>query len=137
MAVTSVKSQGTTVYVYDAGDSYVEVDQVTDLNGLGGQAGTIDATHFGSSAKEKDVSLPDEGQCTIECVYNPADTGQIRMMALYTAQTIENFKVTLTDDGAQEATFEGFVVGRQVNIPKDEIVRMTFTVEISGAVAWS
>ena len=47
-------------------DSTGVVGEVTNISGPTGSAGVIDVTHLLSTAKEKMMGLPDEGQITLE-----------------------------------------------------------------------
>jgi len=53
-----------------------EIGEVTDFSGPGGAAAVIDVTHLGSTAIQKLIGLPDEGQFSMTLNYSATDTGQ-------------------------------------------------------------
>lgn len=127
-------SEGTTFEVQEAGGSWSALC-VTDLTGLGGgQAAVIDKTTLCSSAKEKAMGLPDEGQISVTVFYDPANAGHVRMQYLRDNQAQGAFRVTLTDSGTEVWTFSGYVLAAELGVGIDQLVTMVFTVEVDGAI---
>jgi len=134
---TPVKTQGTTVQVKSAADAWVTIACVTGMSGPGGQAAIIDTTTLASTAKEKLIGLPDEGQLTLECVFDYTDVGLLRLLALRASQALEDFQIVFADTGTTTGSFSGYVLGFVMNEQQDDAVRCTFTIEISGAVTFA
>ena len=132
--MSSVQTQGTTLEVHNSSGVFISVGEVTDITGPGGQAAEIDTTNLSSTAKEYNIGLKDEGQVTLELNYDPSDTGQDRLIALYDAQTSDTFKITLQDSGSETWTFDAYVMGRPITINRDDVVKMSITLRITGAV---
>ena len=73
---------GTKLEINTSGTTYTQVKGVNSFSGLGGgSAAVIDTTDFDSTAKEKSMGLPDEGQCSIGMIFLPKDAGQLAMRA--------------------------------------------------------
>lgn len=112
--------------------AYLEVGEITDFDGPSGSASVIDTTNLQSTAKQKLMGLPDEGQFTLSINRQPDDTGQLAVSAARTARTLKNFKLTLSDDSV--LSFAGYVLGDTWSGGVDGKVSGSITIEISGAV---
>lgn len=136
--MATLESQGTVLKVgADASPQGLQtVGQVTSITGLrGGSATVIDVSNLASTAREKKMGLPDEGQVTITCQYDPNDTnGQVAMETARTNRTRKGFTITLTDSPATVFSFNGYVLTAQVDVNIDGVDEATYTVEIDGAV---
>jgi hypothetical protein len=133
----AMTSNGTTFGV-GAGTSpetYTNLGEVRSINGPSGSASVLDATNLSSTAKEKLMGLPDEGQITIEGNFDYDDSMQAAMIAARAAQTSKNFKITYTD--ATYVTFAGYVTGWSTSVSIDSVVSYTATIEIDGALTWA
>ena len=115
--------------------AYTSIGEVTDFDGPSGTASVIDVTHLGSTAKEKLMGLPDEGQFTFSINWDQDDAGQQAAIAARAARTEEDFKVTYSDTST--ATFSGFVLGVTSSGGVDGKVSGSMTVEITGAVTFT
>lgn len=78
---------------YDMG----EVGEIVDFNGPGGAAGVIDITHLRSTAKEKLMGIPDEGQISLSLNYNPTDAGQLGLQSDRRARYKNLYDILFTD----------------------------------------
>lgn len=112
--------------------AWVEVGEITDFDGPSGSASVIDKTNLASTAKEKMMGLPDEGQFTLSINRQPDDVGQLAVSAARTARTQKNFKVTYSDDKVH--SFAGYVLGDTWAGGVDGLVSGSITIEIDGAV---
>lgn len=111
---------------------WTAVGEVIDFDGPGGSASVIDATHLTSTAREKLMGIPDEGQFSFSLNRVFSDTGQEACLAARAARTERNFKVTYTDDTVQ--TFAGYVLQFSTTGGVDDKVNGSITVEITGSV---
>lgn len=112
--------------------AYLEVGEITDFDGPSGSASVIDTTNLQSTAKEKLMGLPDEGQFSLTINRQPDDAGQLAVSAARAARTSRNFKLTLSDDSV--LSFAGYVLGDTWSGGVDGKVSGSITIEISGAV---
>jgi hypothetical protein len=112
--------------------AWSEIGEIVDFDGPSGSASVIDMTHLRSTAKEKLMGLPDEGQFSLSINFVPDDAGQLALIAARAARTEQSFKVTYSDDSTQ--TFDGFVLGFATSGAVDGKVSGKVTIEISGPV---
>jgi len=115
---------------------WIEIGEVVSHDGPGGSAAVYETTHLRSTAKEKKVGLPDEGQLTLAinwCL--KTDLGQQEASEARKARTEKNFKLTFSDDST--ASFSGYVLGMSASGAVDDKVSGSITIEITGAVTWS
>ena len=111
------------------------IANVTGFSGPGGSASVIDITNLSSTAKEKLMGLPDEGQLTIDINYDPDNASHIALRNARKTRTRTEFTITLTDATATVLTFWGYVLGFALTGAVDQQVKASITVEIDGAVA--
>lgn len=111
------------------------IANVTGFSGPGGSASVIDITNLDSTAKEKLMGLPDEGQLTIDINYDPDATSHINLRNARKTRTRTEFKITLTDATATNLTFWGYVLGFAITGALDTQLKASITIEIDGAVA--
>lgn len=120
---------------------YTPVGQVTNFDGPGGEASVIDASHLKSTAKEKLMGLPDEGQFSFGLNFVPGNPGQIECRAARKDRNVRDFILMFSNDtatvNADWATFQGFVLGFTVSGAVDDKVNASATIEITGEVTWS
>lgn len=136
---TSIESQGVTLAISygESPTSFSTIANVIDFSGPGGQASVIDITNLASTAREKRMGLPDEGQVTFNVNLDPdASTHQLLRDARKNRVKSE-FRITLTDSTPTTMTFFGYVLGFVVSGGVDDVVKSAITVEIDGPVAWA
>lgn len=138
MSSNALESQGTALYI-DTGDVsptvWTQIPDMRDLNFRTGAAAVIDVTDLSSTAKEKRMGLADEGQCTFTLMFRPADPAHAELVAAKADRQIRDFRVVMTDTGATEYRFSGFVLSVPISTSVDAVVESAVTIEITGAVA--
>lgn len=143
MTTFAMKSEGLAFAIGDGNspEVFTTIGEVATMDGPGGQAAVIDATHFGSTAKEKLMGLPDEGQVTLGGNFigqnSPSGTSQIALRTARSNQSATNFKITFTDSPATIATFTAFVLGFSVSAGVDDKISYSCTLEVTGSVTYS
>lgn len=138
MPAQTIESQGVVIQIaVGSPTSYQTINNVFDFSGPGGQASVIDITNLASTAREKRMGLPDEGQFSFNIHFNPDDTSHQAIRDARKNRTACELRVTFTDTTPTTATFAcnvlGFVVGGSV----DDVVKVAVTCEINGAVTWA
>lgn len=117
------------------------VGEVKSISGPSGSAGVIDITHLGSVAKEKMIGLRDEGQISLECNLATTNNAQIKMKNDRAARTMKAWILKLHDSttAGNETRLKGngYVTGMSISGSVDDVVKASFTIEISGDVSWS
>ena len=135
---SAIESQGVTLqYSTGSPTSFSNIANVTGFSGPGGAASVIDITNLSSTAKEKLMGLPDEGQFTLDLNFDPDAASHIALRANRAARTRTEFKINFTDATPTTATFFGYVLGFQINGATDAAIKCSVTIEIDGAVAWA
>lgn len=115
--------------------TWTTIANVRTFTGPDGAATIIDATNLLSTAKEKRVGLPDEGNFTCEIDMDTLDAGQSALLAARNAQTQKQFKLTLPN--ANTATFSGYVMKIAVAGGVDALLKRSVEMAITGAVVWA
>ena len=126
----AIVSKGTTI-TFDA-DTIGEVNTIT---GPGGTAPIIDVSHLTSAAVAKLLGLPDEGQVTLDCNYLPSDVGQVACRDARAAGTSASVVITLSDSST--LSFTAFCLGFAISTGVNQQVKVSITLEISGAVSFA
>lgn len=139
MATQAMVTEGVVIARGDGASPEVfsTIGECTDFDGPSGQAAVIDATHFQSTAKEKIIGLPDEGQVTIGGNFIGANAQQTGLRTDRNNRTLRNFKITLTDSPATVLTFAAYVLSFAISGAVDDKIPFSATLEISGAVTYS
>lgn len=114
--------------------NYTNIAEVMNISGPGGSGQVIDVTDLDSSAREKVMGLPDEGQVTFDINFIADDTQHLALHTARANQTLKPFKLTFTDDSATEWTFNGYVINFTVNNAVDEVTKASITLEVTGAI---
>ena len=73
------------------------IGEVTDFTGPGGQAGVIDITHLGSTAKEKLIGLRDEGQLSMTLNFSATNVEQVALRTDRAARTKKRVTMKFSD----------------------------------------
>ena len=135
----AIESQGCVLYwsTTTSLSTVISVGQVVGFNGPTGSANVIDASHLGSTAKEKMIGLRDEGQITLDCNLAPADSGQVKLRECRAARTQGNWAIKMTDTAITMLIGHGYCSGFSITGAVDQIVKASITIEISGAVTYS
>ena len=135
MSTIALPSQGTKLSIGSGSPvTYSEIPEVVSFSGPGGAGQVIDATCLSSTALEKLMGLPDEGQLSFEIHYVPLNTYHAALRTARNARTLTKFKITFTDIGAMEWTFSGYVTGFTLSEGVNAISKATVSVEISGSI---
>jgi hypothetical protein len=137
MAVTN--AQGSVIYwsTTTVLSTVISISNVIGYNGPSGSAPIIDATHLASTAKEKVMGLADEGQIALDMFYDPADTGQTRLRECRASRVKGHWAVKILQSTTQRYQLDGkgYCTGFAIAGSVDQMVKVTATIEITGAVS--
>lgn len=137
MSSSAIESQGVTIEWLDSVNSpneFREIPEVKQFSGPSGSASVIDVSDLGSSAREKRMGLPDEGQLQLTINYRPDNEIHAGMRTARESRTLEQFRITYTDAGATTHTFSGYISGFALSGAVDGVVEAQVTIEISGSI---
>ena len=137
--MATIESQGVTLAISygTSPTSFQTIGNIIDITGPGGAASVIDITNLASTAREKRMGLPDEGQVTFNVQLDPDNaTHQLLRDARKNRQESQ-FRITLTDTTPTTLSFNGFVLNFSIAIAVDDVVKAAITVEVNGAVVWA
>ena len=135
--MSSITTQGT---VLSKGDSaspivYSAVGSVTSISGPSSSRGEIDVTTMDSTAKEFNLSLLDHGTLEASIVFDERDTEHAALRTDFAANTVRDWKITDAGSPQINYTFQGRIQSLPLDFSTDEVVRVTMTIRITGALA--
>ena len=117
-------------------EAFAKVKGVTTINIGNGSAAVLDATDLESTAKQKQMGLPDEGKCSISGNYFPGNATLVGLQADRTARTLRNFKLC-DPTGTTVGAFAGYVLSFELDFGPDKLSTYKADIEIDGAVTWT
>lgn len=128
---------------YRQGNSgnFTALGEITDITPPSVTKETIETTHHGSSGIRSYIGgIVDFGECSITVNYDPDGTehNAIRDLAKTANDTAGyEFQITFPDAGSSTETFAGIVTGFEQETPMDDKLSATFTIKVSGSVAYA
>jgi len=135
----AIESQGVLVFwsTSTAQSTAVAVDGITGFNGPSGSAGVIDITDLNSTAKEKLMGLPDEGQISLDLVYVSTDIGQVALRTDRATRTRRVVSIKLTDGSSSLVYADAYCTGFSITGAVDDVIKASATLELSGPLTWT
>ena|SRR3990167_6759336 len=135
----AIESQGSFVFwsTSTAASTAQSVGGVMGFNGPNGSAGVIDVTTLQSTAKEKLMGLPDEGQISLDMVYLSTDVGQIALRNDRAARTKRKLAIKLTDGSSQYFHADAYCTNFSITGAVDDVVKASVTLELTGPITWT
>lgn len=138
MTSPAITAQGTKLAYSDGGSpsSFTDIVGVRGIRGLGqGAAAVNDISDLDSSAKEKLLGLPDEGQLAVSMNVNHNQATHQAMRNARINRTRLEFRITFSN--SKIAQFFGYVLTFGTDVETGDAVRGGMTVEIDGAVSYA
>jgi hypothetical protein len=134
MSSNAIEAQGV-IIARGVGTVYTTIPEIKSFSGPGGSATIIDVTDLQSTAKEKRMGLPDEGQLQFTINYIPDNAVHQGLRQDRMDRVERDFRITFTDNSpATTWTFSAFVSGFSVSGAVDNVVEAQVTLEITGAI---
>ncbi len=121
-------------------DSYIEVGEVEDLGEFGDTAEEVNFTALANRRVRKFKGSFNAGTMTVVAGSDPADPGQLALLAAFATDFDYNFRVQLNDEitiGGTPTTlyFRGKVMDKRRNVGQvNNIVRQNFAVGINSEI---
>jgi len=138
--MAALTSQGAVLKRGDGGgpETFTAIGEVIGIGGLGSGSSTeIDVTNLSSSAKEFLLGLKDEGSISLSLNLDTADTMQTGLRTDWSAQTLRNFQLDLTDSGPTTISFAAYVQTFAISIAVDDKISLEVNLRVSGAATWA
>ncbi len=138
MTASAIKGQATVLSIGAVTGSpaaLITIGDIVDFTGPGGSAAVIDVTSLESTAIDKLIGLPDEGQVSMSLNLVFGDEVQRECWEARAAQEIRNFSIVFTDTASTELTFTGFVLEFSISGAVNDKVSANITIEVSGLVS--
>ena len=137
---TSDESSGAAVSI--TGHTMATIGQITGFTGPGISAAVIDVTNLQSTAKEKLISIRDEGQLAITVNLDPTVNADLHLSLMddMRLRSRRMFDIRLTDQGASlpsAAYFAGFVSGFSMAGAVDKQLTADITIALTSAIMWT
>ena len=132
-------SSGTVALTTD-NDATGSVGEVKNISGPNGNAAVIDITNLDSTAKQKMMGLPDEGQVSVELnfAYSTSLNDKVKdIIADRKARSKKKWGILFSDASSSLAQADGYVTGFGVTGSVDNILTANITVEIDGPITWA
>lgn len=131
---------GTVLAVDIAGTTtaYVTVASVRSISRSGGAGTVIDVSTVDDTGyfMQKRGGRIEPGQVTLELMYDPADTSQKSLNAIYESRAVAQWKLTFGSTSLFE-TWQGFVNAVGVEHPFDGAVTSSVTIEVTDDPGFS
>jgi hypothetical protein len=117
-------------------NTYVQIGQVTSIDGPTASQGFVDVTHLSSTAREFITSLPDWGNVSISVIWDPvtASVQHDELYADFVAGNTVTYQIRLSNSPATELTFSAIIIEHPISIAVDDKVGATITLKTTGAV---
>ncbi len=122
-------------YETTAGSStWTDFANVTKIRPFNMKTDVIDVTAMDSANefREKLSGLKDPGQAVFDLNYDPAATSHLWMQT--NIGVVWNFKVTFPGTSPKTATFSGFINACPPEVPFDNKMTCSVTIEINGVI---
>ena len=136
-----VAAQSTGIALTITGHAMSPIGNVTGFSGPSGSAQVIDVTHLGSTAKEKLIGIRDEGQVSLDILFDTASTSlHNAIRADKQSRTRRIYDIKLTDQstaaGSQPSAFyfDAYVTNFSITGAIDDAIKGSVTLELSSAV---
>jgi len=113
------------------------IGEIISDSGPGGTAAIIDVSHQGSTAVEKLISIPDEGQFTMEVNWLSGDSAQDALRADRASGTKRTCRLLLVDTSGTILTFDAYCMGVSLSTAVGQQAKGSISLEIDGEVHYS
>lgn len=135
----AIEAQGVLVFwsTSTAQSTAQSVGSIVGFNGPSGSAGVIDITNLGSTAKEKQMGLPDEGQISFDLIYDSADAGQVALRTDRAARSKRVVSLKLTDTSSSMFYADAYCTGFSITGAVDDVIKASVSLELTGPLTWS
>jgi len=137
--MSNLLSQGSQIYMKDLAVSpqvFEAIGQVVSVSGPDGSAAEIPVTNLDSVAVEIVPGIPDNGNVSLEVVYDQAtaSTKHADMYNARTSQVLQEFEIRLTDSPRTTLAFSAYIMQFSLSLGVDDKIGATFGLRTTGGV---
>jgi len=135
-----VVAQSTGTSITLTGHDMEAIGTVVGFNGPSGSANVIDITSLASTAKEKAIGIRDEGQVSLDLIFQTETTYlHTALREDRAARTKRVYDIKLTDEGTASSQpsafyFDAYITGFSLTGAVDDVVKGSVTLEITSSV---
>lgn len=135
----AIESQGITVFwtTSTAFTTSQPVSDVTSVSGPGISAGKIDVTSLQSTAKEFIMGLRDNGDVSLDMIYNSTDLGQLALRNDLNTRTKRRIAIKIPDATTTLWHCEAYCTNWSLSGSVDNVQKLSATIGLTGAITWS
>ncbi len=97
----------------------------------------IDTTCLKDTSKSYKFGLKDSGTLSVETFYDVDGAGNTLLEASYASEDPYHFEIEYSDTGGTTGTvksFEGYVTGYSQSGAKDDVVKLSVTIKVTGDI---
>ncbi len=121
-----------------AGDSFLTIEEIMDVDGPSPTLTLIEATHLGSQFIERIAGLIDGGSLALQGNFIPNDAGQLECREALTGRQLRNFQVIFpTTLEPNQIDFKAFVTSMPTKVGANAKADLSINLTLSGAYSWS
>lgn len=134
-----IESQGITVY-WTTSTSFATSQAVNDVTSVGGpgiSAGKLDVTSLQSTAKEFIMGLRDNGDISLDMIFNSTDAGQLALRNDLNTRTKRRIAIKIPDATTTLWHCEAYCTNWSLSGSVDNVQKLSATVGLTGAITWS
>lgn len=137
----TLSTHSTGIHETVEGHTFQNIGSVVGFNGPSGSAAVIDITTLDSTAKEKMIGIRDEGQVSMDLLFDTNSSSlQTALIQDRADRTLRKFDIKFTDQSTvadaqpSYAYFSGYVQGFTINGSVDNAVKASATLELTSSV---
>lgn len=136
-------AQGTVLRIGDGAtptEAFTDIEGCDDFSGPGESADTIETTSHSSPGHRRQYigGLINSGELTFDVFWIFVEPGQLALQAAFNDGLEHNFQMEFPVDTTDNLlSFAGIVTGMEWAVPKDDAVKKSVTIQITGPVSES
>lgn len=135
----AIESQGIVVYwtTSTAFSTAQIVNEVISVGGPGISSPKIDITTLTSTAKEYIIGLRDNGDISLDMIYNSTDAGQVALRNDLNSRTKRRVGIKIPDSTTSLWHCEAYCTNWSLSGSVDNVQKLSATIGLTGAITWT
>lgn len=111
-------------------ETFTTIGKVLEIAVAGRSLSLIEFTTHDVSYVQKIASFINNGQVTFSAAYDSDDTQHALLETRFDAKTLSNFQLVLTDTGARQFAFNGYITNLAYPGPTSDINKVNVTIDV-------